>query len=88
MLTDEQKQEQLLGAMQTVEDLDDSIKRSQRIKLLPFEYLTPEIWADVQGDQDFLISVCEMMKTSLGYGAKVIDNDALASHIEAVILAD
>lgn len=88
MYTEEQKHEFFVNALEFIEQIDDSIAKAKAVIALPYEYLSPETWAAIQQENEFLLHALDVLKKSFSLGSKIVDNDALTSHLETVIAAD
>lgn len=85
MTHEEIAHEAAVNTMEMIEDIDNVVAVSQAIPNLPFEELTPDIWSKLQDQQEVNLALLAALKTMLTMVHKVVDNEALMSHITTVI---
>ena len=85
-------EDDLMTSLSALMDINEALTRqlsiSTSITNLSFEDVTPELWSaiqDAQGENRYLI---EMFLAGFAEAPKIVSNDAIVSHINAVITAD
>lgn len=87
-MTEEEKQKELIEMMEFFEAIDSLIEGANLVNTTEFAELTPDLWDDFQQLSDVFALIMRTLKGELSkIGPKLIDNDALNAHIQAVILA-
>lgn len=87
-MTDSDKTAQLLQLMTLLEQIDLNARMTLVVQTISFEDLTPLIWEKLQSCMPDLRELLGVLHQSVSLGSKVIDNDALKSHLTTVILSD
>lgn len=86
MNSDEIKHETALLMANLIDAIDHYTVLADRIKNLPANELTRDLWHEIQNEQDSLIDLLGMCRQMIVVGAQTIDNDALTDHIAASII--
>lgn len=87
-MTEEEKRKQILNTMAFIEAFDTLIAGNTQVTALSFDELDPETWAVCQkvtrGTAEFLQELKDQFVPMVN---KMVDNDALTAHLQAVMLA-
>ncbi len=86
-MNEEQKHKQFVQMAELMDVIDKLAAKSEVIEKLPFDMIGPEIWADVVATQPVIRLFLNGDRESLKSSVKLIDNDALYAHMQAVIHA-
>jgi hypothetical protein len=91
-MTDEKKTEQntenLTMLMEFIEAIDDIKAVCGAVTVLSLEDFTSENWEGLQACMQANIEMLDLLRTNMSMGSKLIGNEAVLSHIEAVVTAD
>jgi hypothetical protein len=77
----------LSAIMETLKTIDDAVEVSSAIQQVPFEYVTAKTWHGVQEHEATIQEMLALLRNCVSESAKLAGNDAVLSHIEAVITA-
>lgn len=77
-----------LAIMELKEQLEAGVEASKKIQEIPFEQVSRATWALVQEHQNGYQALVKMMLDQMPDAAKLVGNDAVVAHIQAVTSAD
>jgi hypothetical protein len=80
-----EKLESLMGMMDLMKKAQAGAKRLEQTK---FEDVSRSTWGEVVLQMQFLQLICDTMIDMVPFAAKIVSNEALSAHIEAVKTAD
>lgn len=84
----ENEKEALENLAVLMENIDGAMEMFVAMEALPFQNLTAEMWTEVQEAVPALCGIFMVFKQIISKSVPVIGNEALMSHLNAVIAAD
>lgn len=87
-MTEQEHHQAALQFAELFEVIDQQTNVAVAMSHLPFEELDQTTWLAIQAHQEVTIGLLANMRAMLQEGSKLIGNDAVLSHIAAVITAD
>lgn len=80
--------EKLLAVMELVDKMRGAVAVSEYIQSVSFEQVTPEVWDTVVSFQEAFQFMINIMLNSMPNAVKIVSNEAVTAHMNAVISSD
>lgn len=88
MYTDEEKHAGLVQMAEILEAIDNTQAVAAAIPHLLLSDVSDEVWNGVQRQEETVAVLLDVLRQMVIAGSKLMDNDAVLSHIDAVIAAE